>query len=94
MGVILHGEIALMTDGQGRSEIQVRNNETGSMERLVFTTGTMWIPVWHLIQAIRDTHGQVDVIDGSQGACGDCVDGEYEDDEGNWKPCPVCGGVR
>lgn len=96
--VILKGEIALMSDGAGRSEIHVKNEDTGAMERLVFTTGPLWIPVMHLIQAIRDTHEEHDigasVIDGTVGECTEC-DGirEAQDDEGNWRPCPVCGGI-
>lgn len=96
--VILRGEIALITDGHGRSEIQVRNDETGMMERLVFTTGALWIPVMQLIQAIRDTHTPVDlhvgVIDGSGGVCATCGGaGQAQDTEGNWRQCPACGGV-
>lgn len=97
-GVVLRGEIALMSDGKGRSEIHVRNDETGLMERLVFTSGTLWIPVMQLIQAIRDTHEavevQVDVIDGTAGRCSGC-DGvkQVADDEGNWRPCPLCMGI-
>lgn len=95
--VILRGEIALMSDGKSRSEIHVKNEETGMTERLVFTTGPLWIPVLQLIQAIRDTHTEydilADVVDGSHGSCGEC-DGvkQVTDDEGNWKPCPVCMG--
>lgn len=90
--VILRGEIALMSDGKGRSEIHVRNDETGMVEKLVFTTGTLWIPVLQLIQAIRDTH-EIHDIGVAVEACTECVHGEYEDEHGNWKPCPACMGV-
>lgn len=97
-GVILRGEIALMTDGKGRSEIHVRNDETGMVEKLVFTTGPLWIPVMQLMQAIRDTHESYDigvkVVDGSHGACEGCGGAkQYADEEGNWQPCPACMGV-
>ena len=96
--VVLRGEIALMTDGRNRSEIHVTNEETGMMERLVFTTGSLWIPVMQLIQAIREMHDPVDVvtsvIDGNAGNCSECGGvKQVTDEEGNWKPCPVCMGV-
>lgn len=96
-GVILRGEIRLMTDGKGRSEIHVANDQTGLTEHLVFTTGSLWIPVMQLIQVIQDAHAVVDVdvqvVDGTDGECGDCGGlGEYEDEEGNWRTCRHCGG--
>ena len=96
-GVVLRGEIRLMSDGKGRSEIHVRNDETGNAEHLVFSSGGLWIPVLQLIQAIQDTHTEVDigvsVIDGNGGPCSMCgglVEGY--DDEGNTITCPQCGG--
>lgn len=96
-GVVLQGEIALMSDGEGRSEIHVRNEGTGMLEKLVFKTGSTWIPVLHLIQVIRDIHDEHDigvrVIGSGGGECTECVQGEYEDEHGNWRPCPVCMGI-
>lgn len=94
--VVLRGEIALLSDGVGRSEIHVRNDETGLEEKLIFSTGPMWIPVMHLIQVIREIHEgySIDVVDDDGGVCPECIHGEYEDDEGNWRPCPRCQGVR
>lgn len=96
-GVVLRGEIRLQTDGKGRSEITVKNDVTGVQEHLVFQTGALWIPVMQLIQAIQDTHTDVEigltVIDGSGGVCSDCHGlKEMEDDEGNWVACKACGG--
>lgn len=96
-GVILRGEIRLVTDGKGRSEIHVINDETGLTERLVFRTGSLWIPVMQLIQVIQEMHTTIDVgvrvIDDSGGTCGDCNGlGEYSDEEGNWRTCKRCGG--
>lgn len=97
--VVLSGEIALMSDGRGRSEIHIRNQETGLMERLVFTTGTLWIPVMQLIQAIRDTHDVIDnqlaIVDGNAGTCADCGGvRQVTDAEGNWRACPRCMGTQ
>lgn len=96
-GVVLRGEIRLTTDGKSRSEIYVENDVTGVSERLVFQTGSLWIPVMQLIQVIQEAHSEVDVgltvIDGLQGACCECDGlGEITDDEGNWDTCPMCGG--
>ena len=96
-GVVLRGEICLTSDGKGRSEIHVTNDVTGIQEHLVFTSGQTWIPVLQLIQAIQDTHLDIDigvtVIDGTRGVCAECEGlGECEDDEGNWTPCKLCGG--
>lgn len=95
--VLLRGELMLETDGKGRSEITVKNDVTGITEHLVFQSGSLWIPVMQLIQAIQDTHTDVDVgvtiVDGSGGVCGDCDGmGELPDADGNWRVCERCGG--
>ncbi len=39
--VVLRGEIALLPEGEGRSEIHVRNEDTGLEEKLIFSTGPL-----------------------------------------------------
>lgn len=96
-GVVMRGEIRLHSDGKRRSEIFVTNDETGLSEHLVFESGSTWIAVLQMIQAVHDTHTLVDVnvavVDGTQGNCTACEGlGEYADDEGNWHVCQQCGG--
>lgn len=97
-GVVLRGEIRLWSDGKGRSEIHVANDVTGIAEHLVFQSGQTWIPVLQLIQAIQDTHIEVDlgvpvIIDGNNGVCASCDGlGECTDEDGNWVTCGQCGG--
>jgi hypothetical protein len=50
---LLGGEFALLSDGESRSEIVVANPDTGEEERLTFTKGASWLPVFHLIETMR-----------------------------------------
>lgn len=59
-GVLHHGEIALMTDGDGRSEVHITNTETGDVEILSFS-GDQSKPVAQMIEAIRSVHMAVDL---------------------------------
>ena len=91
--VILSGEVALLSDGKGRSEIQIRDSESGRVEQLVFSTGTMWIPVYQLMLAIQDVHqrDEVEVVVPGHEVCPECGGHrEYEDGEGNWRTCQIC----
>lgn len=92
--VMLGGGLALLSDGASRSEIVVSDPESGQEERLVFSRGNSWIPVFHLIQVIRELY-QKDELEFHSSTndepcelCGGT--GMYEDDEGNWKDCGVC----
>lgn len=94
--VMLGGGLALLSDGQSRSEIVVKDPESGQEERLVFRGGNRWIPVFHLIQVIRELY-QSDELEfhstSSNEPCAVCGGRRgNEDEEGNWKSCPVCSG--
>lgn len=59
-GMMQHGEIAIMFNSAGRSEIQVRNPETGDMEAI--ETGDQDSElIEHLVQAIRRVHAAIDL---------------------------------
>jgi hypothetical protein len=91
--VVLGGGLALISDGKARSEIVVRNPESGEEERLVFSKGNTWIPVFHLIQVIRELYqaDELEMHSSSTDPCKICAGtGLYEDEEGNWRDCSLC----
>lgn len=59
-GLVQRGEIAIMFNSAGRSEIQVRNAETGDME-IIETDDQGSELIEHLVQAIRRTHTAIDL---------------------------------
>ena len=92
--VMLGGGLALLSDGSSRSEIIVSDPGSGQEERLVFSKGNSWIPVFHLIQVIRELY-QSDELEfhttAREDPCELCGGtGMYEDGEGNWRDCNHC----
>ncbi len=91
--VLLSGRLALISDGHSRSEIVIRELDGEREERLVFTSGSTWAPVYHLIQVIRELYGegQVQHIDSSAQPCPRCEGQKMiEDADGNWRDCAEC----
>jgi hypothetical protein len=92
--VLLAGRLVLNSDGRSRSEIVVRNLSGHIEERIVFTGGNRWIPVYQLIQVIReayDVSAAVPPDTSAPIACGTCggLKGGLDID-GNWRDCPTC----
>jgi hypothetical protein len=92
--VMLGGGLALLSDGQSRSEIVVSDPVSGQEERLVFSKGNSWIPVFHLIQVIRELY-QADALEfhttAPEHPCEVCGGmGMYEDEDLNWRDCTAC----
>ncbi len=59
----------------------------------MFTTGSTWVPVYHLMQVIRELYdaGQVEMIDVSAMPCPQCEGRRMvEDEDGNWQDCGAC----
>ena len=92
--VLLGGRLALSSDGHSRSEIVLRPIESEEEERLVFKTGSTWMPVYHLILVIREMFDSSPVRSGDAEVpqlCPQCDGaGIYEDLDGNWLECPHC----
>lgn len=93
--VMLGGGLALLSDGQSRSEIIITDPKSGREERLIFTVGTTWVPVYHLIQVIRELFDaeslEVHVSSDDDTPCAVCNGtGMYEDEDGNWRDCSQC----
>lgn len=80
-GMVQHGELAIMTDGNGRAEIQVSNPETGDMERISDDSNL----VNEIVGAIRRVHDAVDI----QARCSECEGiGEVRGETGSGENAP------
>lgn len=92
--MILSGNISFISDGKSRSEIVIMNPDSGREERLVFSHGSTWMAVYHLIQVIRELFqtNELEVqIEISERPCPECGGaGMIEDTEGNWRDCRSC----
>ena len=84
-GFMFDGEIALLTDFRRRSEIQVRDGESGEEERLVFSTGQLYVPVMQMIQVITELHTSTQVRFVTTPDSAVLIPAEPE-------RCPKCGG--
>lgn len=92
--LIVHGGLALRSDGQSRSEIEITDFQTGHTETMTFT-GSRWMLVYQLILLIREQFSAYALVDEGDDEPGDpCPQcdglGMYEDAEGNWPDCELC----
>lgn len=93
--LVIHGGLALRTDGRSRSEIEITDLRTGESETMVFAGQNRWLIVHQLILLIREHFAPYslpgnDDIDTSD-HCANCSGlGMYEDEEGNWPDCNEC----
>lgn len=98
-GFAIDGEVILMTDFKGRTEFQVVDRESGERERLVWTSGSTWIPGMQFIQVLlgRHRHLEIEIAEPKEPdyeRCRTCQGAkQWENEEGNWVTCPECMGV-
>lgn len=93
--IMLCGRMRLVSDGKGRSEIRLRSLDGSEEEALVFTAESTWVPVYQLIQVIRETFDVTSVPSPpspvENASCQACAGlGGNTDRDGNWRDCPDC----
>lgn len=91
-GVVMHGNVAVSTDAQGRSEIRIRNDVTKVECVLVFTSAAVRDCVLQFLDAAHAVYERVDMPVVLHSPLCPCCRGarQYEDAEGNWVPCRQC----
>lgn len=91
--ILLCGRMTLHSDGEGRSEIVLRSPDGSEEQRLVFSARSTWVPVFQLIQVIREAFGASSQATASvvANSCNTCSgQGGGFDEDGNWLDCPTC----
>lgn len=93
--VLLCGRMHIVSDGKGRSEILLQSLDGSDEEELVFTAGSTWVPVYQLIQVIREAFdvspSPASSAPSIAATCQTCAgEGGNTDRDGNWQDCPDC----
>lgn len=90
-GILLHGDVKVSPDANGRSVVRIRNDATCA-EKVLYASEAVTEFIQRFMDAAWEVHHQVEVPTVLHSPVCPCCKGqqEVEDADGNWVTCRQC----